>query len=78
MGVKKGCRDNFVMPTLSMTVIRGSYVAATTTMVPMRVRSTSTTTTVTLTLTTPPAQSFLGSALWTDEVSLALSGQLIN
>ena len=24
MGVKKGCRDNFVMPTLSMTVIRGS------------------------------------------------------
>ena len=22
MGVKKGCRDNFVMPTLSMTIIR--------------------------------------------------------
>ena len=41
MGVKKGCRDDFVMPTLSMTVIRGSNVAATTTMVPMRVRSTS-------------------------------------
>lgn len=32
-GGKKGCRDNFVMPTLSTTVIRGSYVAATTTMV---------------------------------------------
>ena len=56
MGVKKGCRDNFVMPTLSMTVIRGSNVAATTTMVPMRVRSTSTTTTVMPTIIGPPAR----------------------
>ena len=56
MGVKKGCRDNFVMPTLSMTVIRGSYVAATTTMVSMRVRSTSTTTTVMPTIIGPPAR----------------------
>ena len=56
MGVKKGCRDDFVMPTLSMTVIRGSYVAATTAMVPVRVRSTSTTATVMPTLFMPPAR----------------------
>ena len=57
MGVKKGCRDNFVMPTLSMTVIRGSNVAATTTMVPVRVRSTSASSaSVVPTLIGPPAR----------------------
>ena len=56
MGVKKGCRDNFVMPTLSMTVIRGSNVAATTTMVPMRVRSASSTAAVLPSISGPPAR----------------------
>ena len=56
MGVKKGCRDNFVMPTLSMLVIRGSCVAATTTMILVRARLTSTTTTVMPTTIGPPAR----------------------
>ncbi|CDE95713.1 unknown [Clostridium sp. CAG:914] len=56
MWVKKGCRDNFVMPTLSMLVIRGSCVAATTTMILVRARLTSTTTTVMPTIIGPPAR----------------------
>ena len=56
MGVKKGCRDNFVMPTLSMLVIRGSCVAATAAVVPMRVRLTSTTSAVVPATIGPPAQ----------------------
>ena len=53
---KTGYRDNFVMSTLSLLVIRGLCVVATTTMVPMRVRSTSTTTTVMSTTIGPPAR----------------------
>lgn len=56
MGVKKGCRDNFVMPTLSMTVIRGSCVAAATTLILVRARLASTSTTVVPTSIVPPAR----------------------
>ena len=45
-----------IMPTLSMAVIRGSYVAATTSMVPLRVRSSSTAATVMPPVIGPPAR----------------------
>ena len=45
-----------IMPTLSVTVIRGSYVAAAATMVSVRVRSSSPTPTVMTTLIGPPAR----------------------
>ena len=56
MGVKKGCRDNFVMPTLSMLVIRGSCVAATTTMILVRARFTSAAASVVPAMVGPPAR----------------------
>ena len=45
-----------IMPTLSMLVIRGSYVAASTTVVPVRVRSTSTAAAVMPAIIGPPAR----------------------
>ena len=56
MGVKKGCRDNFLMPTLSMLVIRGSNVAATTTMILVRARLASATAAVVPATMGPPAR----------------------